>query len=746
MVALVAPPVALAALQPLGLDSLFDFRSVSTSSLFAYYSEMSTDKASPHNLRKRKDLQSGPSSSPVPSPSNSVPKVLAPNSTPAPKKSKKSKETLDAASEAVESSDLIPTHKKSKKSEEIEKVPSVVGNPACDASALLSPTSKRFRKMSEDKLRQALTLRSIPFDPSADKPTLQALFLGPPPTPTSSNSPDNSIEARLSAHDLILKDVQASLASIAASLRGPEDPSGNKFPSLLDNLQKMASPPVMTGNKSIDPTDDASPSLFARLADSPSIPDLSPILAARAQGVPPYLESLVTVRKPQDLQIGNIIPVIVESQLLALYRVESTKPAVAALVHSEASAEGPEFPKRGSCDSSRDTLVLNQEGLSKLGKTDFSSSPPSRGGGGGSYGGGTGNFFFPPSNYASVLSNCYSSQAASSESMGLTAKQLAPSHKVVGNFVSRALTGLISHPGDAVFAQGQLSIYHSTLSDQQISIHDVLRLATSCASSAGLELFRFMPVSMEKGNQDNLRFCQSFRDLPAPGPIAVNFVGHHVDRAMAAAKCWISTLVVVFNTIDEVSTCWFSLVDRWATVLQSHSRSAKIVALLSDSLQARLNDTLQRAMAGIFANSLSRFIAEIDAISFSRDNLHPSTVVLNQEILLESLRIAATSLSVPALAPALAASAPASAALISLPATTILTPSTPTPSSGRAAALDFCPWFWTNFGCTHTLRKNGKPCPVAFHQALSPTQRTLLASFVTRMSAKPAYASMVARC
>ena len=263
-----------------------------------------------------------------------------------------------------------------------------------------------------------------------------------------------------------------------------------------------------------------------------------------------------------------------------------------------------------------------------------------------------------------------------------------------------------------------------------------------------------MPMSMELGNQDNIRFCQAFRDGPAPGPVATDFVGYHFARAIAAADCWIATLVTVFNVRPAVSSCWKALVHRWSSVLQAQTRSAKIVSLMSASLQSRLNDSLQRAMAGVFANNIFLFIDEVNEISFDKDSRHPAAIFLNREILIETMRLALVApisppVTLPPASPVI--HLPHAISILPPPVTKALpvktsTPAPAAPAGGaRPPPLDFCPWFNTNFGCNHLARKSGIPCAASFHQKLSPSQKTELSSFVARMQQKPAYASMVAR-
>ena len=118
-------------------------------------------------------------------------------------------------------------------------------------------------------------------------------------------------------------------------------------------------------------------SLFDRLG-STAKPSVSPLLASWSLGVPVFLRNLVILCKVPWLQIANIIPVIVDQKLLALYRVGAINPVLLDLVHVEDPLLGADLPKSGSCPDLAVVLVLNQDALMKLGETKFSVAPPCR--------------------------------------------------------------------------------------------------------------------------------------------------------------------------------------------------------------------------------------------------------------------------------------------------------------------------------------------------------------------------------
>jgi len=102
---------------------------------------------------------------------------------------------------------------------------------------------------------------------------------------------------------------------------------------------------------------------------------------------------------------------------------------------------------------------------------------------------------------------------------------------------------------------------------------------------------------------------------------------------------------------------------------------------------------------------------------------------------------------------ALAASA---VAPFALPATTLLhqppslfaSPAAKSPAVTPAALpkLDFCPWFWTTFGCNPANKSRNKiSCTAQMHRPLKPKEKTDLAALVARLQQNAKYAGIAVR-
>ena len=506
-----------------------------------------------------------------------------------------------------------------------------------------------------------------------------------------------SVEARVAAQELALESQQTLLGSMYAALQlllkaippdphlqpsvgkvytPPHGPVSDRPPEQQSALLPQHALPAPATIHITLPT--AAPplvDLLSRLSEKPA-PDISPIFCHwSAGGIPLHLQPLICLVTIPILQPGIILPLISDGRLLALFRVISLGPVLCELVQKISSEA--ECPHSGALISAPQLLALNEEGIARLGQISFvacaprpspSSSPPptwsppwawagdpSGGKGGGGDGGD--KLFIPPSNYPQHFVNPFrlnNETDPPAPSHGFSQKQMQRETKLVGTQVSRSLVALVSKPGDNVLVQGASTIYYSVpLTGTQVCVFSVLSLASSCGPG-GIPIFAFMPMDFELG-VEALPYCQAFRDsLPVGGPVAVNFVGVHADRAVAAANLWIATLSTVFDVREEIALCWKALVLRWAAVLLTLPRSATIVSLMCDSLQSRLNDTLQPAMAGIFGLDRAKFIDVIDRINFSRDDDSPAGMILQRAILGENviLALAARSTVIPPISPA----------------------------------------------------------------------------------------------